>query len=396
MNKLLFASLSLKLCLAEGADFPLSRNASSLEAADSLSTNAASLRAGACDCTFCTETTSVSASNTNTLGHWGCSSGTAVIDTLDIESTDGSAFTVRTRPSDTSKYYPSASSDGSVTCYNKGSGYVGSDTEISVTATCNNVFSRCPLKYDITAKCIGQSSPTKYPTSYNSPTKFPTYPTKFPTFPTSYNSPTKYPTTYTPSGSSGSCDLDSVLPDGCSASSDCLGFTCVLGSPFSDVSFSTGIDPCTDPISAHFKVDSSSSGNVLDINEEVDENGDFSVAVPTLNYAGTGLEVAVKGLKKSGDQVSGKFVVQACVPLVGCHELIDIANIQFAADCSSSVWKIVGIAVAGVAALGFFYYCICYRPKQQRLRNQQIWQQQEQVGQYAAPNPTATTVNVQY
>ena len=113
---------------------------------------------GACSCTFCTDTTTISAgSETRIYNPVSCPAGTgASISELKIQSTDQSGFQVYTKdaPSST-EYYIAGSSASTVTCFNKGDGIVvgGKYSHIYVIIQCKEWIQSCKIRYTVEITC---------------------------------------------------------------------------------------------------------------------------------------------------------------------------------------------------------------------------------------------------
>ena len=114
---------------------------------------------GQCDCVGCLDTRSVSAGATWSVAYGPCGTSLyAAVTKLNMHTTDGSTFRVRTTPpAPTTQYYTGASSADSVTCYNKAAGSNVGDpaqAELQIDVTCNNVFYACPIEYSINVQCL--------------------------------------------------------------------------------------------------------------------------------------------------------------------------------------------------------------------------------------------------
>ena len=115
---------------------------------------------GACSCSGCTSTKTVSTSLQIAGG--SCSNGMlAAVDELKVQSTDGSIFKVFT--SDSSYYYDGLTNykEGgttqgtTATCFNMASNiYVGAEkSNIYVYVVCKNSYYDCPIKFDVSLVC---------------------------------------------------------------------------------------------------------------------------------------------------------------------------------------------------------------------------------------------------
>lgn len=130
-----------------------------------------SLHGQKCNCIGCTDKVSVNPNNKYQIySSVPCSDGkTAVISKLNVESTDGSMFTISTKddPSDTAQY-TFASTASAVTCFKMIDGLVvgGNTSKIYVIISCNNWLQPCPLRYSISLACAPvKTTSTSIPTS---------------------------------------------------------------------------------------------------------------------------------------------------------------------------------------------------------------------------------------
>jgi len=129
----------------------------------------------------CSNSESVSAGTTLLLST-SCAIGQVAVATeIRVQSTDQSGFDLCLADDDTTlSCYTAGSTTSSASCFNAASGTSigGRAQKIVLRITCGNVFSPCPLKYDVSLAC--RTSPTPAPT--NQPTFAPP-PTNALTFP---------------------------------------------------------------------------------------------------------------------------------------------------------------------------------------------------------------------
>jgi len=121
-------------------------------------------RIEACECNGCTLTETIVAGGTN-WWEYNCTDGgkSAVVDLNFAESETSSLFQVFTRDSMSAvTYYPSGSSDGYVSCYNKNvdsktvnETVGGYNSYIVVQLTCGEKAS-CTVKFNLTFACVPQ------------------------------------------------------------------------------------------------------------------------------------------------------------------------------------------------------------------------------------------------
>ncbi|KAL6069802.1 hypothetical protein QOT17_007375 [Balamuthia mandrillaris] len=113
------------------------------------------LNAQTCDCVACLDEAAVFSEETLYQGSCDDSSQIAVITELEVNSPDGDVFRVLTKDTpESDKYYTDGSTSDSVTCYNKGSGNVGSSDSVAVVLFCDNYVTTCNVEYRITATCM--------------------------------------------------------------------------------------------------------------------------------------------------------------------------------------------------------------------------------------------------
>lgn len=112
----------------------------------------------ACGCTFCTDTTTISAGSKRQIYNpQSCPAGTAAaVSELKVQSTDGSGFKVYTKddPS-SSEYYPDASTTSTATCFNMGDGFVVGVRypRIYVIISCEEWIQSCDIRYTVDLVC---------------------------------------------------------------------------------------------------------------------------------------------------------------------------------------------------------------------------------------------------
>ena len=114
-----------------------------------------------CSCIGCTNTASISASGAHTLQSGYCSSGqVVVINTLNIQSNDGSLFDVMTQDTASStSYYPSLSGT-SLPCIDDVISFALDTSTYAVMIKCDNLFENCPLTHSISATCQTSTTPS--------------------------------------------------------------------------------------------------------------------------------------------------------------------------------------------------------------------------------------------
>ena len=117
---------------------------------------------GACSCSGCTDTKTVSTSLQIAGG--SCSNGKkAAVDELKVQSTDGSIFKVYTSTSSYYsagfRYYSDGGTSTTVTCFNMASNIrVGAEeSNIYVYVVCENSYYNCPIKFDVRLVCLTPS-----------------------------------------------------------------------------------------------------------------------------------------------------------------------------------------------------------------------------------------------
>lgn len=112
-----------------------------------------------CNCIACLSRVTLNAnSNYQVYNSAPCPAGeAAAVSELNVESTDGSGFEIRTTndPSETT-FYTAGSTTSSVTCFDMGNGrFVGGQkSRIYVVLSCKNWIQPCPLSYSIRLVCI--------------------------------------------------------------------------------------------------------------------------------------------------------------------------------------------------------------------------------------------------
>ncbi|CAM4835757.1 unnamed protein product [Rotaria magnacalcarata] len=111
-----------------------------------------------CDCRICPDSATVPANSERQIfNSLPCPAGSAAaVSSINVQSTDGSAFEIATKDDPSgATYYVAGSTNSPVTCFKMGSGFNvgGEKSRIYVVMSCLNGIKSCSLRYSIRLIC---------------------------------------------------------------------------------------------------------------------------------------------------------------------------------------------------------------------------------------------------